>query len=47
MGADNLTLPVPGLLNVGVAHLASGVYVLQINTASGSKLSRPLVVGRR
>ena len=46
-GADNLTLPVPGLLNVGVAHLASGVYVLRLATADGNTQALPVVVSRR
>ena len=44
-GADNLTLPVPGLLNVGVAHLASGVYVLRLELDGPQAL--PVVVSRR
>ena len=47
MGSDNLTLPVPGLLNVGVAHLASGVYVLRLETGGGRAEALPLVVSRR
>ena len=47
MGSDNLTLPVPGLLNVSVAHLASGVYVLRLETGGGRAEALPLVVSRR
>jgi hypothetical protein len=47
MGADDMPLSVPGLLNVSVAHLASGVYVLRVETADGHAQALPLVVGRR
>ena len=46
-GADNMPLSVPGLLNVGVAHLASGVYVLRLATANGNTQALPVVVSRR
>ena len=47
MGADNMTLSVPGLLNVSVTHLASGVYLLRVATANGHTQALPLVVSRR
>ena len=47
MGADNMTLSVPGLLNVSVTQLASGVYVLRVATADGHTQALPLVVRRR
>ena len=46
MGADNMTLSVPGLLNVSVTQLASGVYVLRVATADGHTQALPLVVRR-
>ena len=47
MGTDNLTLPVPGLLNFSVANLASGIYVLRFETVNGHAEALPLVVSRR
>jgi len=47
MGAEDMALPVPGLLNFSVAHLSSGVYILCVSTENGRSEALPLLVSCR